>query len=55
MKRSKCLSLLNASIDVDKLLDIWENHSVHEAAEALNYAITKDKPILTLEERTEEE
>lgn len=51
MKRSKCLSLLNANIDIDKLLDIWENQNINEAAESLNYSLTKGKPILTSEER----
>lgn len=51
MKRSKCLSLLNANIDINKLLDIWEKQGVKEAAEALNYAVTEGKPILTDEER----
>lgn len=51
MKRSKCLSLLNAHIDIDKLLDIWEKRDINEASEALNYAITEGKPILTFEER----
>lgn len=51
MKRSKCLSLLNAHIDIDKLLDIWEKQDINEASEALNYAITEGKPILTFEER----
>ena len=49
MKRSKCLSLLNANIDINKLLDIWEEQGVNEAAEALNYAVTEGKP--TDEER----
>lgn len=51
MKRSKCLSLLNANIGINKLLDIWEKQGVNEAAEALNYAVTEGKPILTDEER----
>ena len=51
MKRSKCLSLLNANIDINKLLDIWEKQGVNEAAEALNYAVTEGKQILTDEER----
>ena len=32
MKRSKCLSLLNANIDVDKILDIWEKQGIEQAA-----------------------
>ena len=31
MKRSKCLSLLNANVDVDALLDTWEKHGIEEA------------------------
>lgn len=51
MKRSKCLSLLNANIDIDKLLDIWEKQDINEAADALNFAVTEGMPILTDEER----
>lgn len=32
MKRSKCLSLLNANVDIDLLLDTWEKHGIEEAA-----------------------
>lgn len=51
MKRSKCLSLLNANINIDKLLDIWEKQDINEAADALNFAVTEGMPILTDEER----
>ena len=51
MKRSKCLSLINVNIDIDKLLDIWENQNITKASEAFNYAITEGKPILTDVER----
>ncbi len=46
MKRSKCLSLLNANIDIDKLLDIWENLGITEASKVLHYAIAEGKPIV---------
>lgn len=39
MKRSKCLSLLNANIDVDKILDIWEKQGIEQAAIAFKESI----------------
>lgn len=42
MKRSKCLSLLNANVDVDALLDTWEKHGIEEAARLLSNAINQD-------------
>src|SRR5574344_1542780 len=51
MKRSKCLSLLNANIDIDKLLEIWENLGINEAAESLNYAVLESAPILAEDDR----
>lgn len=41
MKRSKCLSVLNTSIDIDELLDIWEHEGIVEAAKLLNHSIFK--------------
>lgn len=41
MKRSKCLSLLNANVDVDVLLDTWEKHGIEEAARLLSNAISQ--------------
>ena len=32
LKRSKCLSLLNANVDIDVLLDTWEKLGIKEAA-----------------------
>lgn len=39
MKRSKCLSLLNANVDIDLLLDTWEEHGIEEAAHLFAAAI----------------
>lgn len=39
MKRSKCLSLLNANVDIDLLLDTWEKHGIEEAAHLFATAI----------------
>ena len=41
MKRSRCLSLLNANVDVDVLLDTWEKHGIEEAARLLSNAISQ--------------
>lgn len=55
MKRSRCLSVLNAKIDIDKLLDIWEKDGIKEAAKALDFAISYDCPILGQDEKKEKE
>lgn len=34
MQRSKCLSIVNANIDIDKLLSIWEEQGIEVAVEA---------------------
>lgn len=39
MKRSKCLTLVNANIDIDNLLDIWEFQGINVASEILSYDI----------------
>ncbi len=39
MKRSKCLSLLNANINVDKLLNIWEKEGIEKAAKVFKNSI----------------
>ncbi len=39
MKRSKCLSVQNANIDIDKLLLIWEKNGFENAVKAFQYAI----------------
>ena len=41
MKRSKCLCLLNANVDIDELLDTWERTGVEEAAKQFDTAITQ--------------
>lgn len=38
-KRSKCLSVLDAKIDIDHLLAIWENNGLEEAVTAFHYCI----------------
>ncbi len=40
MKRSRCLSILNANIDIDSLLDIWEKEGIEKAAEMFKEMIT---------------
>lgn len=44
-KRSKCLSIQNANIDVDTLLSIWEQNGMESAVIALQSCITKDSII----------
>lgn len=41
MKRSKCLSLLNANVDIDVLLDTWERLGIVEAALQLATAVNQ--------------
>lgn len=46
MKRSKCLSLINANIDVNLLLDIWEKDGMEKAAHELHKFVNiKDNPL----------
>lgn len=46
MKRSKCLSLINANIDVNLLLDIWEKDGIEKAAHELHKLVNiKDNPL----------
>ncbi len=43
MNRSRCLSILNANIDVDALLDIWEKESIKRAAQVFKeYVLSKE-------------
>ena len=39
MKRSRCLNILNAHVDVDELLDIWEKSGIESAAKAFKDSI----------------
>ena len=39
MKRSRCLSILNASFDVDALLDTWETDGIERAAQVFKELI----------------
>ena len=41
MQRSKCLSLLNANVDIDVLLDTWEKNGIEEAAHQFAVAINQ--------------
>ena len=40
-KRSKCLSIQNANIDIDKLLDIWEKDGLDVAATVFQYYLSE--------------
>ena len=39
MNRSRCLSVLNANVDVDSLLDIWEKEGIRRAAQVFKELI----------------
>ena len=39
MNRSRCLSVLNANVDVDSLLDIWEKEGIRRAAQTFKELI----------------
>lgn len=39
MNRSRCLSVLNANVDVDSLLDIWEKEGIKRAAQVFKELI----------------
>ena len=41
MKRSKCLSLINANVDIDELLETWERAGIEEAARLFDSAINQ--------------
>ena len=42
MNRSRCLNILNANIDVDALLDIWEKEGIKRAAQVFKeYVLSK--------------
>lgn len=49
-KRSRCLSVQNAQIDVDLLLKIWEMTNIEYAAYIFHQAITTGEPLPSLEE-----
>lgn len=60
MNRSKCLSVLNAKIDVDALLDIWEKDGIEKAAQTFKeFVLSKEtqpsvptlEPVSTLEKK----
>lgn len=44
MNRSRCLSILNANIDIDAILDIWEKEGIQRAAQVFKeFIISKDE------------
>lgn len=47
MKRSKCLSLVNANIDVNLLLDIWEKDGIEKAAYKLKKLVNLKENLLS--------
>lgn len=52
-KRSKCLSLQNVNIDIDNLLQIWEERGIEDAVSAFQNAIMNGEPIKPIGEMTE--
>ncbi len=47
MNRSRCLSILNANIDIDTLLDLWEKNGIEQAARTFkDFVMLKELPIL---------
>lgn len=51
MKRSRCFNILNANIDIDRLLDVWEKEGINKAAILFKEFITsKDKSALKIGE-----
>ena len=53
-QRSKCLSIQNAHIDIDKLLLIWEKDGLETAVFAFQNAITSGTPLMTLDEMVDD-
>lgn len=53
LKRSKCLSLQNANINIDNLLKIWEESGLEDAVSAFQSAIMDGEPIKPIGEITE--
>lgn len=49
MNRSKCLSVLNANIDVDALLDIWEKEGIERAAQVFKEFVVSKETVPTKE------
>ena len=47
MNRSRCLSVLNANIDVDVLLDIWEKDGIERAAKVFKEFVLSKGTILS--------
>ena len=49
-KRSKCLSIQNANIDVDILLSIWEKNGIEDAVFAFQDCIMNGTPLKSMED-----
>ena len=45
-KRSKCLSIQNANVDIDKLLEIWDKQGMEEAVSAFQSCLAGDNPFV---------
>jgi retron-type reverse transcriptase len=43
-KRSKCLSIQNASVDIDKLLEVWDKQGMEEAVSAFQSCLAGINP-----------
>lgn len=43
-KRSKCLSIQNASVDIDKLLEVWDKQGMEEAVSAFQSCLAGENP-----------
>ena len=43
-KRSKCLSIQNANVDIDKLLEVWDKQGVEEAVSAFQSCLAGINP-----------
>ena len=43
-KRSKCLSIQNANVDIDKLLEVWDKQGMEEAVNAFQSCLAGDNP-----------
>ena len=55
MNRSRCLSVLNANIDVDALLDIWEKEGIERAAKVFKeFVLSKEPTLPEISSKTED-
>ena len=47
MKRSRCLSILNANVDVDELLEIWDKEGINIAAKIFKQSIVSKEILMS--------